>query len=154
MTSLIKSLQHILKTLTTPFHFGKACPDFSGAGVGLLFFLSFSSAFSQDSKDWFAIDSRMAREHNVCKKLQGNVLVYAIWVDTKSSLGWTNYDINTATDSINRAITWLQNQATKNNIQLHISFDYLTSDTSRTVEQNLPGPVSKVLAADDGIDQL
>ena len=117
-------------------------------------FLTISNILAQDSKDWYAIDSRMARNHNVCKKLQGNVLVYAIWVDTKSSRGWTNYDINTATDSINRAINWIKDQAVKNNVNLNLCFDYLSTDTGRTVEHNLPGTVSKVLAAEEGIEQL
>jgi hypothetical protein len=117
-------------------------------------FFIFFSVFSQEANDWYPIDSRMARNHNVSKKLKGDVLVYAIWVDTKSSRGWTNYDINTASDSINKAVNWLKEQAVKNNISLNISFDYLTTDTNRCVEQNLPGPVSKVLAGEDGIEVL
>lgn len=84
------------------------------------------------------LDSRMARNTNVCRKLGGKVLIYAIFVDTKNTLPWTEYDLNSTVDSINRSIDWLHTQARANSIELEISFQMYASQEGLTVEKNLP----------------
>jgi hypothetical protein len=62
--------------------------------------------------------------NNVCKKLIGNVVLYAIFVDTKESKAWSEYDINSTLDSINRAIHWIEKKAAENNKSLDIEVHY------------------------------
>lgn len=62
--------------------------------------------------------------NNVCKKLKGDVVLYAIFVDSEPTNPWTSYDINSTLDSINISVDWLQEQARKRNIPLDINVQY------------------------------
>jgi hypothetical protein len=42
------------------------------------------------------------------KKLKGNVVIYAIFVDSKYTNPWSKYDIETTLDSIRTATKWLE----------------------------------------------
>ena len=66
--------------------------------------------------------------NNVCKKLQGEVILYAIFVDSKYTLPWTEYDINSTLDSIHLATNWLNQQAKASGINLNIKIDYHQND--------------------------
>lgn len=63
-------------------------------------------------------------DNNVCKKLYGNVIFYAIFVDTKETKPWSEYDIKSTLDSINKAITWISKKAVENNKYLNIEVQY------------------------------
>src|SRR5262245_12450112 len=63
-------------------------------------------------------------DNNVCKKLYGNVILYAVFVDSKSTHPWTEYDINSTLDSIQKACTWLEEKALENDISLNIELVY------------------------------
>lgn len=63
-------------------------------------------------------------DNNVCKKLNGNVLLYSVFVDSKSTGVWTKHDIFSTLDSINSALRWVEKQAQKNGISLSINLDY------------------------------
>jgi hypothetical protein len=91
------------------------------------------------------------RDFNVCKKLQGDVLFYLVWAETRQSYQWTNYDINSTLDSMNVAIKWIESMAAKNNIKLKIRLDYYQSDTSKTVYQNFSGSIKRLTNKEDGI---
>jgi len=58
--------------------------------------------------------------NNVCKKLTQEVVLYAIFVDSRYTNPWTSYDISSTTDSINKAIYWIEKQAGKRNVFLKI----------------------------------
>ncbi|HCQ30646.1 MAG TPA: hypothetical protein DIU39_10190 [Flavobacteriales bacterium] len=62
--------------------------------------------------------------NNVCKKLKGNVVLYAIFVDSKYTGVWTEYDIESTLDSAQKAIDWIESQAKKEGISLNIKLDY------------------------------
>lgn len=66
------------------------------------------------------IDNDWAKNRNVCKKLQGKVLVYTIFVNDKQNLPWDEYEMADYMDSIQVATTWLEQEAEKNNIPLNI----------------------------------
>ncbi|MBN2610383.1 MAG: hypothetical protein JXB00_02400 [Bacteroidales bacterium] len=58
--------------------------------------------------------------NNVCKTLRGHVILYAIFVDSKETKPWTEYDIFSAMDSVNSAINWIEEQALQDSIFLNI----------------------------------
>lgn len=62
--------------------------------------------------------------NNVCKKLNGNVIIYAIFVDSKYTNPWSEYDIKSTLDSINTAINWIEQKAGFDSIYLDIELDY------------------------------
>jgi len=66
--------------------------------------------------------------NNVCKALKDDVLLFAVFVDSKGIHPWTEYDINSTKDSIKRAINWLEIQAVKNAIPLNIRFEYFSTN--------------------------
>jgi len=61
-----------------------------------------------------------SRENNVCKILQGRVIVYAIFVDSKFTKPWSEYDINSTIDSIKLGMNWVMKKAKENNVSLSI----------------------------------
>ena len=84
------------------------------------------------------LDFRKGMYKNVCKDLQGNVLVYFIFVDTKETTKWTEFDIQSTLDSMTVAINWLHKHAKKSNIQLNIKIDYYIGEEYTTISRNLP----------------
>jgi hypothetical protein len=83
------------------------------------------------------VDYRNAMYKNVCKDLKGEVLVYFIFVDSKETSPWTEFDIKTTIDSINIATKWLQQMAIINNISLKIKSDYYIGSPVSTIKRNL-----------------
>jgi len=79
---------------------------------------------SNSSGQFFKHDSRIARDHNVCKKLTGDVLIYAIFVDTETGAGWTNFDIETTLDSLKIVKAWLEERAKDNEVKLRVKIDH------------------------------
>lgn len=83
------------------------------------------------------IDYRDGMYMNVCKDLRSNVLVYFIFVDTKTTAPWTEFDIQSTLDSMEVAIQWIEDQAHENNIQLNIISDYFIGKEYTTIRKNL-----------------
>ena len=68
-------------------------------------------------------DLSVARYKNVSKDLKNNVLLYFVFIDTKTTYPWTEFDIMSTIDSLNVAVKWIENQARQNNIELNIKTD-------------------------------
>lgn len=85
-----------------------------------------------------AQDIDAARNRNVCKKLQGNVVFYAIFVDTKDTKPWTEFDINSTLDSIRLSMDWIQQKARDNNINLTIDLAYFKESEVIPIAKDLP----------------
>ncbi len=62
--------------------------------------------------------------NNVCKRLVGNVVLYAVFVDSEPTSPWTTFDITSTIDSILKAISWMEAQATQANVRLNMSLEY------------------------------
>lgn len=76
--------------------------------------------------------------NNVCKKLTGEVVLYAIFVDSKYTGPWSAYDIRSTLDSVHIATQWIEKQAAKAGIKLNIKVDYYQDDKSVVpIEQSL-----------------
>ena len=59
-------------------------------------------------------------DNNVCKRLYGDVVIYAVFVDSKVSGSWTTFDITSTIDSIQKAADWIMNEARSRDIPLNI----------------------------------
>jgi len=85
------------------------------------------------------MDYREARYKNVCKDLKGDVLLYFVFIDSKYTSPWTEYDIQSTIDSVRAAITWLHTEAKNNKIPLNIKVDFYIGPEFTTITRNLPG---------------
>ncbi len=76
--------------------------------------------------------------NNVCKSLQKDVLLYFVFVDTRTTYPWSEFDILTTIDSIQVATHWLEKEAKTHGIALNIKTDYYIGDNFTTIQKNLP----------------
>jgi hypothetical protein len=81
------------------------------------------------------------------------VVVYAIFVDTRHTQPWSEYDINSTLDSIYKATNWIEHQAKVRRIPLEIKVDFhqnkrtipIVSDfQNKTLSGTLFSPVIQV----------
>lgn len=76
--------------------------------------------------------------NNVCKQLQGDVVLYAVFVDSRYTSPWTEYDIFSTIDSIKVAMSWIEQQASNAGIPLNITLDFhQDEDQIIPIEANL-----------------
>jgi hypothetical protein len=99
----------------------------------LTILLTLMSGFSSQK-----IDYNLGRFNNVCKDLKNDVLIYFVFIDTKTTSPWTEFDIMSTIDSMSLAVNWLQKQADLNNINLRIKTDYYIGKEFATITRNLP----------------
>jgi hypothetical protein len=110
--------------------------------VLFIFLLIFPSGYSIKR-----IDYSKGINNNVCKVLNDNVLLYFIFVDSKETSPWTEFDIRSTIDSITVAIRWLELQARQNGISLNIISDYYIGEAYSTIKKALPmGSVIKSIS--------
>jgi hypothetical protein len=106
-----------------------------------LFIIVFTTGFN-----YRRVDYREGMYKNVCKDLKNNVLVYFIFIDTKETSPWTEFDIRSTIDSVRTATQWLAEKARQNGVQLNIITDYYIGKEFTTVRKNLlNGNVYKTL---------
>ncbi len=65
-----------------------------------------------------------SKNRNTCKNLRQDVVFFAVFVDSKKTGFWTDYEIAACLDSINKAVDWIAVQAEKSNIPLNIKIEY------------------------------
>lgn len=58
--------------------------------------------------------------NNVCKRLNGDIVLYAIFVDSKFTNPWSKYDIETTLDSIDVAAKWIEQKASEDSVDVRI----------------------------------
>ena len=110
----------------------------------LKFFAFLSVLLVSGSFTFEKVDYRTAKNKNVCKDMKHDILIYAIFVDTRSTAPWSAFDIKSTLDSLSLAKKWLLEQARKNNVPLVIKTDYYIGKDVSTVNKNLPsGSVEK-----------
>lgn len=84
------------------------------------------------------VDYRLGRYNNVCKDLKNDVLIYFVFIDTKTTSPWTEFDITSTLDSMDVAVEWLNKQAGLNKVKLKIKTDYYIGKEFATITRNLP----------------
>jgi hypothetical protein len=93
------------------------------------------------------IDYREGMYKNVCKDLKNNVLVYFVFIDTKETSPWTEFDIRSTIDSMRVATNWIVEKAKQNGVQLNIISDYYIGKEFTTIRKNLLyGNVNKTIS--------
>jgi hypothetical protein len=100
--------------------------------IFLFFILTVPSSFTIKR-----IDYREGMHNNVCKVLKNNILVYFVFVDTRTTAPWTEYDIRSTLDSMDVAVRWIEDQARQAGIPLNIRTDYYIGSEYTTVRKNL-----------------
>lgn len=83
-------------------------------------------------------DTRWAREIGYCGTLEGNTVVYTVFIDSKSTKQWTGFDIQSTKDSLNRVYSWLEKQAQLNGKTLNIIPEYYEAESRVTLKKRLP----------------
>lgn len=92
---------------------------------------------------------------NVCKTLKGKTVLYAVFVDSKYTSEWTEFDLNSTIDSINVAIEWIEQKATESGINLDIVLDYHQNEGVLPIEMKLPKKtLSGTLFSPNGVSLL
>ncbi len=120
--------------------------------TNLLVFILFLVAISASTPSF---DFRSGRHNNVCKDLKNDVLLYFVFVDTRTTSPWSEFDILTTIDSIQVATRWLETQATEHDITLNIKTDYYIGDEFTTIQRNLPRrSVNEILEDQNLIDGM
>lgn len=76
--------------------------------------------------------------NNVCKGLYGKVVFYAIFVDTRGTHPWSEFDINSTLDSINKAMDWINRKAISNHKYLNIEIHYPQNNHKIPIALDLP----------------
>ena len=105
----------------------------------LLFMVSAAPVFRH-------VDFKEAMYKNVCKELKGDVLLYFVFIDTKETSPWTDFDIRSTLDSVAVVSKWLTEKAQTNHIQLTVKTNYYIGKPYATVNKNLPnGSVKNTL---------
>lgn len=102
----------------------------------LLYFAIVTGFFAcKSSKE---IDARWAKDRNVAKTLTGKTVVYTIFVDSKTSLPWSGFDIASTKDSLNKVYKWLTNEGKKYDQTFEILPVYATQGDNVTIKKKLP----------------
>ncbi|MCB9013234.1 MAG: hypothetical protein H6539_04265 [Bacteroidales bacterium] len=96
-------------------------------------FMLFATGFGPQK-----IDYRTGRYNNVCKDLKNEVLLYFVFIDTRTTSPWTEFDIKSTIDSMGVVVDWLEKQAEMNKIFLRIKSDYYIGKSFATISKDLP----------------
>ena len=113
------------KTIITALHTAKK---------GIIFLCA---AILLSSMGIHRIDYREAINKNVCKSLKNEALVYFVFIDSKTTSPWTEFDIRSTLDSINVAVGWINKKALENNVSLRLRANYYIGKPYTTVNKNL-----------------
>ncbi|MFT5822974.1 MAG: hypothetical protein ACI8ZM_004231 [Crocinitomix sp.] len=82
----------------------------------ILLLFSSCSLYSAGPEDQLST----SRNRNVCGHLKDSVILYAIFIDINELHPFTQYDIQSTMDSVQKACNWIQKQADTNQITLSI----------------------------------
>jgi hypothetical protein len=100
-----------------------------------------------------SIDFSMGRYNNVCKDLKNDALLYFVFIDTRSTAPWSEFDILTTIDSINATVRWLEKEAAAEDVPLRIKTDYYIGDQYTTIQKNLPRKSLQEVVEDLGLNE-
>jgi hypothetical protein len=93
--------------------------------------------------------------NNVCKTLKDEVVLYAVFIDSKYTSYWTTHDIKTTLDSINKATRWLETKAKESGIHLNIKVVQHQNGEMIPIEVPFPGKsLSATLNSTNGLKKL
>lgn len=99
------------------------------------------------------LDYRAAMFNNVCKDLKNDVLLYFIFIDSRDTSPWTEFDIVSTIDSLGVAVKWLHKEAEKNGVNLKIKTDYYIGNEYATINRSLPKGTVKASLTDPNLQK-
>ncbi|MFT6716211.1 MAG: hypothetical protein ACJA0Q_000845 [Saprospiraceae bacterium] len=102
----------------------------------LCYFSILLTAYSCSSSK--EIDARWARDKNVAAKLQGKVIVYTIFVDSKKTIPWSGFDIKSTKDSLEKVFSWIRFESKKYDKDILIEPVYATLNSKQTIKKKIP----------------
>lgn len=77
------------------------------------------------------------KNQNICKQLKDSIIVYALFVDVDCYHPWTEFDVNSTVDSLNRAMSWLETEAFTCGHQLSITPIMHENGSKKTIRESL-----------------
>lgn len=96
-----------------------------------------------------------SKDNNVCKKLEGDVLLYGIFIDSKYTHPFSEFDIKSTEDSVIKAINWLENRAKKEGRSLNIKAVFHEKKGKKPLTQKLrKKTLSKTLFVRNGVKNI
>ncbi len=113
----------------------------------LVLFLSLTSSLP------VRMDYTNGRYSNVCKDLKGNALLYFVFIDSRDTSPWTEFDIMSTLDSISVAVNWIHQKAEQNKIPLKIKTDYYIGNEYATINRSLPKGSVKVSLSEPNLEK-
>ncbi len=84
------------------------------------------------------IDARWARDRNVATKLMGKTVVYTVFIDSKSTLPWSGFDIKSTKDSLEKVFSWIAHEGKKYNQEFEILPVYAEPKGKKSFKKKLP----------------
>ena len=91
-------------------------------------------------------------DNNVCKRLKDDVVIYAVFVDTKEGGTWSTHDILSTIDSIELAAAWIEAQARKRGLRLNVKV--VTHDKAGVVPVRSELPRGGLLGTIHGVSAV
>ena len=108
-------------------------------------------SFMQGTRE---LDEGFGRNHNVCKKLKGRVLVYVICVENNTTTKWTSFDLATTSESLNSTLSWIEAEAQESGISLNLLLHNDINDSSAVVNQKLGGSIPEFVQSPEGLVKI
>lgn len=84
------------------------------------------------------MDARWARDKNVAAKLEGTIVVYTIFVDSKKTIPWSGFDIKSTKDSLEKMFNWVRHESDRYGKNLSIRPVYGTLNSTPTIKKKIP----------------
>lgn len=79
--------------------------------IGIVLFLFSACGLFRSTYIHYEYDKiPMTKNKNVCKSLTDTIVVYAVFVDVGMYHPWTEFDIESTIDSLEKATNWIENQ--------------------------------------------
>jgi hypothetical protein len=84
------------------------------------------------------LDARWARDKNIAAKLEGKVVVYTIFVDSKKTIPWSGFDIKSTKDSLDKVFNWVGRESKRYKKEVRIESIYATLSSKQTINKKIP----------------
>ncbi len=111
----------------------------------------FLVSFMQSNRE---LDEGFGRNHNVCKKLKGRVLVYVVCVENNTTTKWTGFDLATTSEALVSTLKWIEDEALESGIQLNFILHKDINDSTSVVNQKLGGTIPDFTQSPEGLVKI
>ena len=99
------------------------------------------------------IDARWAQDRNVAKQLTGKTVLYTIFIDSKETLPWSGFDLQSTKDTLEKVVGWVKSQGAKYGKDIEIETVYATMGKSPAIKKKLPYKSISEAFGDNGLSK-